>query len=378
MTTHILIVSNQAAANLLPTLDPKLKPSAVRLIVSKKMHSEALWLKQVFSQAGIKVMPNLEISDESNFKQTEEAILSMLAEYPEQETVIVNITGGTKLMALAAKSAADAAERLCIYVDIDTDHIIWLPDHEGKTKPIETLDQRLGITHYFKGYGFEVNRSQSLQTTASHTHILQELLVRFDRYAIGLSMLNAIGQRADKSNNLRVKLGDQERNSDQLKDLIALYAREKLLSLNDNFLTFKTEHDRSFATGAWLEVHTFNCVNDLRQTLQLREVECNLEVMKESVKNELDVTFLHRNRLYVLECKTSRMDWNMGEKANDALFKLSENARRVGGTGAKAMLVTYRELKDAELKLAHALNIKVVAGKSLARLKENIRQWVTP
>ena len=94
------------------------------------------------------------------------------------------------------------------------------------------------------------------------------------------------------------------------------------------------------------------------------------------VKNELDVAFLARNRLFVIECKTARMDQPEAPKANDTLFKLAEICRRVGGLGTRGMLVSYRGLREEEKRLAAALRIELATGGELARLKEKIRGWV--
>jgi hypothetical protein len=92
-----------------------------------------------------------------------------------------------------------------------------------------------------------------------------------------------------------------------------------------------------------------------------------------------------RNRLFVIECKTARIDKPQGNadrpappKANDTLFKLAENCRRIGGQATRGMLVSYRKLGEAELRLAKALNIEVVAGADIASLPQKLKKWVTP
>jgi hypothetical protein len=63
-------------------------------------------------------------------------------------------------------------------------------------------------------------------------------------------------------------------------------------------------------------------------------------------------------------------------KANDTLYKLSENCRRIGGAGTRGMLATYRPLRESEQRLAKALQIEVVSSRELARLDERLKQWV--
>lgn len=110
----------------------------------------------------------------------------------------------------------------------------------------------------------------------------------------------------------------------------------------------------------------------------MRDKAANLIVVDEhGVKNELDIAFLARNRLFIVECKTARMDSARAGKANDTLFKLSEICRRVGGLGTRGMLASYRPLADAEKKLARALGIDLVAGSELNRFGERLKCWVS-
>jgi hypothetical protein len=83
---------------------------------------------------------------------------------------------------------------------------------------------------------------------------------------------------------------------------------------------------------------------------------------------------MHRNRLFVIECKTARMD--RSERANDTLYKLVNVHARIGGVGARGMLVTYRNLQKSELSLAKVLGVRVVQGHGIARLKSAIKEWV--
>jgi len=81
------------------------------------------------------------------------------------------------------------------------------------------------------------------------------------------------------------------------------------------------------------------------------------------------------NRLFVVECKTARMDGGVHPKANDALFKLGEVCRRIGGLGTRGMLASYRPVRDAERRLANALGIELVCGPELDRLRERMVAW---
>ena len=110
----------------------------------------------------------------------------------------------------------------------------------------------------------------------------------------------------------------------------------------------------------------------------IRDNATNLVLFdSDNVKSELDIAFMARNRLFVIECKTARMDKPTAPKANDTLFKLAENSKRIGGLGTRNMLTSYRSLRDSEKKLARALGIELVCGTDLLRLNEKLRHWIS-
>ena len=172
-------------------------------------------------------------------------------------------------------------------------------------------------------------------------------------------------------------LTEQQADSRALDALLREFEDAGALAREGAKLTFASETDRDFVKGGWLERHVFQIVQGLSGELGLRDAAPNLVVRDAGgVKNELDVAFLARNRLFVIECKTARMDRPEAPKANDTLFKLAEICRRVGGLGTRGLLVSYRGLRDEEKRLAAALRIELVTGAELARLKEKIRGWV--
>ena len=122
MNIHICLVSQQAAANLLPALDPTLKPAKIVLVVTAKMQRQAAHLTAVLKENAIQA-ELLQLSNEQDFHQTENELIELAARL-EEHTVTLNITGGTKLMSVAAQSVAQASGWRMFYVDADTDRAI--------------------------------------------------------------------------------------------------------------------------------------------------------------------------------------------------------------------------------------------------------------
>lgn len=369
---HVLVVSEQAAPNLLPALDPNLKPAEAVLVVSSKMKSRACDLEAVFAESGVKTT-RVHLENEHDFARLQDALLEVAAARSGQ-SIALNVSGGTKLMALAAQNVAAAAGWQVFYVDLDTDDVIWLG---GKVRR-QPLTEHLRLRHYLRGYGFTPGETiQRPQPSPRHDDLLRTLVAQAGSLEQPLAHLNFLAQQAQDRGQLDVILSVEQMDSRGLEALLRNFQDAGVLTVDGSTLRFANEAERSFAKGGWLETHAFRTVSALTGELGLRDKAANLVVLdRNRVKNELDVVFMARNRLFVIECKTARMDRSEAPKANDTLFKLSEICRRVGGLGTRGMLASYRRVGEAERRLAAALGIEVVCGAALARLDEEIRRWV--
>lgn len=373
MTVHVCLVSAQAAPNLLPALDPELKPREVVLLVSQKMRAAADALSKVFKELGIRA-DLIPLEDEHSSRVIEETLLQIASER-EGEEILLNLTGGTKLMALVTQqTVAQEKNWRSFYVDVDTDAIVWLDKTPGKK-----LAEQLRLRHYLESYGFELpNSPERPQITHEQRNLMQTLITQIGSLEKPLTQLNWLTQQAEDKKQLKITMDTQQADSRSLEALLRHFADANLLQVSGNTISYADETARNFVKGGWLELYTYSCVADVTGEAGIRDKAAGLEVIsKEGVKNEMDIAMMVRNRLFVIECKTARMDKPEAPKANDTLFKLSEICRRVGGLGAKGMLASYRPVADSERKLARALNIELVCGQDLRNLQDRIRAWIS-
>ena len=382
MNIHICLVSQQAAANLLPALDPALKPGKIILVVSKKMQPQAAHLSAVLKECAIQEQL-LQLSNEHDFHQTENELLELAAQL-EDNAVTLNITGGTKLMSVAAQSVAQASGWRMFYVDADTDRVIWLGKDQTPTQP---LQEQLKLRHYLRSYGFEIaTKPNRTQASSAQQQLTQSLVQQIGSLESSVSVLNALAQEAEARRSSSVVMADWQRDSRSLEVLLRYFEDAQTLTVKGDRIHFVDEAARSFVKGGWLELHAIQAVHQVTGAMEIRDKAMGLEVVDSTTqtRNELDIAFMARNRLFVIECKTARIDKPQGAdraappKANDTLFKLAENCRRIGGLGTRGMLVSYRKLHEPELKLAKALGVEVVAGVDIARLPERLKHWIQP
>ncbi len=383
MNIQICLVSAQAAPNLLPAIDSVLKPQKIVLVTTSKMRKRASDLTKVLKENGIQV-EQVALGNEQNYHQTENELRD-LATQLEGHQVTLNITGGTKLMSVAAQSVAATSEWRMFYVDADTDQVIWLGENAADPLP---LQHQLRLRHYLQSYGFSFTApANRASVSALQQELTQTLVQQANSLENSISLLNALAQEAENRRSLSVLLSDAQRDSRSLDVLLQHFEHAQALQVEGNTIHFPSTADRDFVKGGWLECHALQAVHQVTGALGIRDKAIGLEVIDDGTgtKNEMDIAFMARNRLFVIECKTSRIDKPQGNsdksatpKANDALFKLAENCRRIGGLGTRGMLLSYRRLREPEMQLASALGITVVAGSNLAQLPEKLKNWVQP
>jgi hypothetical protein len=122
--------------------------------------------------------------------------------------------------------------------------------------------------------------------------------------------------------------------------------------------------------SGWFEWQVFDAAQQLENAQSLT---ANLQIADaDGNRNELDVAFLHRNCLCILECKTRRMDRQADDfhgPTADAIYKL-EALRKTGGLRTKGILISFLPVNDHQKNRAQTAGITVIDQSGLPRLRE--------
>ncbi|MEJ2418834.1 MAG: DUF1887 family CARF protein, partial [Exilibacterium sp.] len=170
-SVHVLLISAQAAPNLLPVLDPELKPEEVVMLVSAKMKSRGDALESVLRETDVKYT-RVYLDNEHDLESLESRMLQIAVDR-EGPQIALNVTGGTKLMALAAQAVASVAGWEEVYVDVDTDEVIPM----DKSKPRRKLATALRLRHYLRAYGYQLEKTPPVPLPDSRSLALLKTLV---------------------------------------------------------------------------------------------------------------------------------------------------------------------------------------------------------
>lgn len=375
--THYCMVSGQAAPNLLPLLDEVMKPDKVVLLVTPQMRANAQWLEQVIRPRGIKVVQQpLDLVDD--FSVMQEQLMSVIEQEPAEE-IALNATGGTKWMAIAAQEVFRMNGSAVFYVKVEDDKVLFL----DSDRPAHTLSQRIDLKSYIQSYGYDFrDKGQVTGLPQNLRELCQQMILNVNEWQGAIGNLNLLASEAQSKNSLRIKAAEIPKHPDSHLDTLLDACHQAGVIREGSSrgqVVFTDEDARTWANGGWLEDYVNAQLNALKGEGVIQDSpRLNLHIHRqgETSHNEVDVCFMARNRLHLIECKTKRMSGKKTEGvATETVYKL-DSISDLGGLGTKSMLVSYRKLTSADEKRAKDLRIRVVQGGQLLNLKSLLRDWI--
>ena len=369
---HVCLVSAQAAPNLLPILDSEFKPKKAIFLVSKAMKQRAEYLAKTFEKLNVKVeLKN--ISDEFNFGLMEDEIFKLVEEY-ENESIALNVTGGTKLMSIAAENAFSSLGKPIFYIDTDSNQILFISkDEEQKWLPNLEMKAKNKIDIYLSAYGSTVLTTQDPNIRKKYLPAIEPFIKYYDNYTQLIPMLN-MHATLSQSNGYKSEYTKVNPKINKIDELFLGLDYQGLINYDGQQINFKNKEIKTFLNGGWLEDYTYF---QLKEISNIEDLACGVDVANPKFKlgkneyssenkgnkNEFDIVFMAKNKLHIIECKTQLMDKSGGIKD-------------YGGLMTKKCLVSYFEVPEPVKNRASFLNIEIIQGKDLQRLKSKIQEWI--
>ncbi len=372
MTTHVCLVSDQAIANLVPLLLER--PEWAVLLVSSQMRAQAARLEGVLRPRAVSC--EQEKIDPYDFAGVAAVCERLIRE--REEDLVLNVTGGTKVSALAAFQVFYFNDRRIVYLDTANNRLLDLAPGEG-SHPIG--GNLVSVRDYLACYGMIMTSDSDGRPPAGHEIRARRLddLARFfveNERLLGRwnsALEGAWNERAGFANVSLNRLGEGA------EELAGLLESCGAAVCGQGVINVHGDAHRFFCQGGWLEELVFREVGrlGLPGCRPLINVELRWdEAGSKPTFNELDVVFTHANRLYIVSCKTSRLDRGPDGPGKEALYELDSLADKAGGLFGRAMLVSARRLSEADRNRARRMQIEVCDGPDLLRMRDRLRQWV--
>jgi len=331
MNTIFCLVSRQAMANVLPVL--MYKPKQVILFATPEEKRTANNLEKLFHKKGIAIIrkDNLDAYDYISFR----SIIKNELEKLNTSDVCLNVTGGTKLMALAAYEAFAEKDKSIIYCDTEHQHIISLfPDYK-----IEELKTDLSIEDYLLSYGYSIKETKDSSIIEKFTPLFKFIEEKNLLKEFTLLLQKSRERNINDSPRMHISSNNKNFSLEKNFDKYSIHFNKDAITLNSS----------NFKLGDWLEYYVYYLLKEKYNLEPLSGVKI---VSDDGVENEIDALVIKDYKLYNYSCKSGKSDNQFD------LFQLETLRNITSGTFGKGIFVAAKKGSKKFVDRAKELNIK--------------------
>lgn len=246
----------------------------------------------------------------------------------------LNITGGTKVMIITFQEFFKNLGAKIYYVTGQNCEYIKVFPVIGERR--FHLKSRLTLEEYLHAYGFELVKGTPIKSPEQSEKIMSFFLT------------NNMKDYYPEIEKIRKKRGKNlSYNEDQsLNEFINDIGFTPVLGGSLN------KKETKYLSGDWFEEYVYF---KIKEELDLKEDEIGTgyNLTKQNTPNEIDVIFVYKHRLYIIECKTSVIDNRLMPNNELKEFKLlpeiiykSDALRSKFGLHAHTSILTLEEIKE--------------------------------
>ncbi len=390
MRVLIAPVGEQPTPNLIPLFaaQPEGRAQCVQFLISDKERikevaenlRKALTKDPEMQAGGLTVVEPL-MMDAWNLEKARSACANAIKKYSGDD-IMVNLTGGTKIMSLAAFQAAVEARVPMLYVNTERDELIRF---SGGGEPLapESFTVKISIETQLRAAGQEFKKhSRPIQRIDSlpidRADFVKWLVGNYSG-AYEVCLKRIVIQARDEARKAQRKPWQHEvhlafeprgKGFEALQRLEAMglltwKAAQRLLRVAD-------EPSWRFLDGGWVETYA---LVSLTESGLFDEVLGNLEV--EDFEGEIDIVVTRNGRLGIVECKTKGPH---GEGVTFAAAKLRQHEAIFGGPYARAVFALASDEHISDIgKVAEQYGIKEpIYGEDLKDLARKAYKGLSP
>ncbi|NMC10446.1 MAG: DUF1887 family protein, partial [Methanothrix sp.] len=332
--------SHQHVPNLLTVHE--LRPDRLVLLVTKPMEEVANNLINALDLGGLDYRTRhdmISLVDPDSLELTKQAIKAAYEQYPSADWT-VNLTGGTKIMSIAAYDFFKDRARMIYVSERDQSKAIDLSG--GGHVP---LNHRISPQEFIAGYGFEVHNFDAIHENERRAKewldLAVEIAARSQENAVRGFLGNLFSISQTKEGRSRGLVLDE---SDELyimdAELRSQIASTFALGFKDWTLTGTLDkYAVQFLTGGWLEVFSWGMLKMIEGDW-LWDCRLGVQVGKKGqrLENDWDAVFMTNQELRIVECKSGGQEQD--PEGNSTLYKIEAIRKQLGATKVKSYLAT--------------------------------------
>ncbi len=345
---HVCLVSDHVIPNILPVAEQQ--PDELVLISTAEMERKH---KSAHIIASLQSMGLDYGSRHHKIEVVEDSItdcqrkLSAWMSGREDADFVVNLTGGTKIMSIAAFEQFKDYGSKMFYIPIGKNEMVNIFPKRSSNQ-ILPLIQRLKVDDYLAAYGLtSLNHARLLmmkQDALNRKETAEWMVAEYSKLKSLLTWLGGAlrNHRKKKKYLLQETFSGTNHSGQQFLQRLGFSVH------GDQIEKELTKSEIQFLTGGWLEEFCFNEVCTLLGS-GIDDVVIGISIENsKGTSNEFDVMFTLGNALYTVECKSG--DQHTDEKT-DALYKVAALQKEFGlRVGSFFVSTSPYILKDGVIK----------------------------
>jgi hypothetical protein len=304
----------------------------------------------------------------------------IIKEYPDTG-IVLNISGGGKLMAITFLEAWRNKAHLIQYTNMDSNHLEYLPaSTELIIKPVK-LDPVMNISLFLAAHGVTYISAASdssvwQKTCTQRQKLTQDLATHAAEISGMLRVINALSCRARDDTHKTLEHAQQRFSmhpNAAIQTWLQRFEQQGLLIWDrQQTVEFTSYENAQYLGGFWLEEYIYSAI----QTLNPDDISCGVSINWQaapSIHNELDILVAHNNHLLVIECKTLFLGT---AKDNEIIYKLDSISDELNGLLGSTLLVSAQQPSSIIRQRASTQRIKVAGPEDLKYIDFLIAKWM--
>lgn len=335
-------------------------PDKIHFIVSNETKNNLTILKPLLSN----YIFTEYTCDAFDFYAIKSVCESIIQELPVSDTIVFNLTGGTKIMVLAAQAIIHERQLKGFYINQD-DSILELPSYIKKT-----INTQISIREFFDLSGHHIFASKKISEFSVEDFKVAHSIGDFAKKDKRYSSITSFFRREFKT---IPELGNENLTS----AIVVKWDKNKLLAEQNGkiFFSFSCNHviDLFFNAGWWELI----VAEQVAKWAKIKEVllKCELPFKsdKKTPKNEIDILLNTGKKLIFIECKS-------GQIKQEDINKMKIIRQTYGGVISKSILVSripaspniVEKCKELDIELFVNLDFKGREINPLNRLMQRL------
>ncbi|MDR1583605.1 MAG: DUF1887 family protein [Prevotellaceae bacterium] len=344
MKTIVNIISEQATPNFLFIKEKIQLGDELFFISSKKFEERIDWLEKSLKYNNC--VTHRIIFDKIDTEEHWQEMVSLIQnKISHDKEYIVNLTGGTKYMTLAAHYAfSKMSNAEFYYIPFPKNSILKIESND-----ISPLLTRINICEYLTTF----NVSFSHKEITKSKKYTEEYFKYFTEGKLNFKLIDLLREKY-RNKSIDIHKKETEEGTEKTPQLIGL----SQFLVDIKFPLEKEEalskYEIQYITGGWFEEYIYN---KIKEEINPDDIKLGVNITRaEKVhNNDLDVVFTYENKLFVIECKTG-ID---GQKMfNETVYKAVAIKEVLLGISANTLILSLASESENLTKIAKVMGIE--------------------